>query len=230
MTHLSAPEMLEETTTGDQVARLTAALEVIAARGLKPKWVHAGNSATLLAAKGTAPLATAATRVGARLMLRPGLTLYGYPSRFSPDEATQPFASSLVGYQPVLEWKTRITSLRTIAPGDGAGYNATFRASRETRLALLPMGYADGLNRLLSNRGEVLVRGHRAPIAGRVSMDQTIIDVTSVPGVSIGDEVVIIGRQGDQAISAYDLADLADTIPFEVLCAINTRVPRMLVD
>jgi alanine racemase len=92
------------------------------------------------------------------------------------------------------------------------------------------MGYADGLNRLLSNRGEVLVRGQRAPIAGRVSMDQTIIDVTHIPGASIGDEVAVLGKQGEQSISVYDLADLAGTIPFEVLCAINTRVPRLLVD
>ena len=92
------------------------------------------------------------------------------------------------------------------------------------------MGYADGLSRLLSNRGSVLVRGQCAPIAGRVSMDQTILDVTDIPGVEIGDEAVIIGRQGEQSISAYELADLAGTIPYEVLCNIAARVPRVVVD
>jgi alanine racemase len=95
---------------------------------------------------------------------------------------------------------------------------------------LLPIGYADGLSRLLSNRGGVLVRGRRAPIAGRVSMDQTILDVTDIPEAEIGDEAVVIGRQGDAAITAYEIADLTGTIPYEVLCGIAARVPRTLVD
>jgi alanine racemase len=230
MTHFSAPEMLEERTSSNQIARLAAALDVVKAHGLRPAWVHAGNSAILLAQKVTPPLTSLANKMGARLMLRPGLTLYGYPPRFSPGQTATSFAKELLGYRPVLEWKTRITSLRTIEAGDGAGYNATYRASRESRLALLPLGYADGFNRLLSNRGSVLVRGQRVPIAGRVSMDQTIIDVTHVPSAAIGDEVVLLGRQGDASISAYDLADQIGSIPFEVLCNINTRVPRILVD
>ena len=96
-------------------------------------------------------------------------------------------------------------------------------------IALLPVGYADGLNRLLSNRGHVLVRGQEAPIAGRVSMDQTMVDVTGIPGVAIGDEVVLLGSQGGQSIDAWDLADLTETIPWEVLCAIGARVPRVMV-
>ncbi len=130
----------------------------------------------------------------------------------------------------MLAWKTRIASLRSIEVGESAGYNATFRAYRPTRLALLPMGYADGLSRLLSNRGSVLIRGQRAPIAGRVSMDQTIVDVTDIPGVQIGDEAVIIGQQGEDSITAFELADLAGTIPYEVLCNIAARVPRVVVD
>ncbi len=131
---------------------------------------------------------------------------------------------------PVLAWKTRITSLRTIGVGESAGYNSTFRATRPTRLALLPMGYADGLSRLLSNRGSVLVRGQRAPIAGRVSMDQTIVDVTEIDGAEIGDEAVVIGTQGAEAITADELAELEGTIPYEVLCNISARVPRVMVD
>jgi len=128
----------------------------------------------------------------------------------------------------VLSWKTRVTSLRTLHSGESAGYGNTFTAEGETRLALLPAGYADGLNRLLSNRGHVLIRGQEAPIAGRVSMDQTMVDVTGIPGVAIGDEVVLLGSQGAESIDAWDLADLTETIPWEVLCAISARVPRVM--
>jgi len=121
-------------------------------------------------------------------------------------------------------------SCRTIEAGETAGYNMTFKAERETRLALIPVGYADGLNRLLSNRGTALVRGKRAQIAGRVSMDQTILDVTDIPDVAIGDEVVLIGEQSDERITACELADATGTISYETLCAIGTRVPRVLVD
>jgi alanine racemase len=130
----------------------------------------------------------------------------------------------------VLAWKTRVVSLRIIEAAEGAGYNLTFRATRRTRLALIPVGYADGLNRLLSNCGRALVRGKQVPIAGRISMDQTILDVTDIPDVEIGDEVVLIGEQGNESITAYDLADAAGTIPYEVTCAIGARVRRVLVD
>ena len=137
--------------------------------------------------------------------------------------------------KPVLAWKTRVISLRTIDAGESAGYCATFRAQRSSRLALIPVGYADGLNRLLSNRGAVLVRGQRAPMVGRISMDLTIVDVTDLRGVELGDEVVLIGEQQDGAqgtghraqITAYELADVEGTIPYEVLCNISARVPRV---
>ena len=122
-------------------------------------------------------------------VLRPGLALYGYLDRFSCDgkpvspAALRPQAGDGQGFQPVLSWKTRVTSLRAIHQGETVGYDDTFTARRETRLALLPVGYADGINRLLSNRGHVLIRGEQAPMAGRVSMDQTIVDVTDIPGV-----------------------------------------------
>ena len=227
MTHFSAPEVLDSTDTGEQMARFAAALETIAAHGIRLRWIHAGNSATLLARCETASLVQLAAKYGARLMLRPGLTLYGYPPRFSHPILSE---GEQQAYKPVLSWRTRVVSLRTLEKGETAGYNSTFSAQKTTRLALLPLGYADGLNRLLSNRGTVLVRGCKAPIAGRVSMDQTIIDVTDVPGVGIGDEVVLIGEQNGQSITAYDMADLTGTIPYEVLCAISRRVPRLLVD
>lgn len=228
-THFSAPEVLDGEETNRQRVRFEAALAVIEAQSLRPAWIHAGNSATILVGDHLAPLRAAANRIGARLMLRPGLSLYGYEPRFS-GRGSVGIERVPAKLSPVLAWKTRITSLRTIEAGDSAGYNSTYCATRSTRLALLPMGYADGLSRQLSNRGGVLVRGRRAPIAGRVSMDQTILDVTDVLGVEIGDEAVVIGRQGDEVITASDLAELEGTIPYEVLCNIAARVPRVMVD
>jgi alanine racemase len=234
-THFSAPEVLDGAENDEQIRRFAAAIEMIAALGHRPAWVHAGNSATLLRGEHIAPLQRAAGRLGARLLLRPGLALYGYAPRFTDGGVTVPSPGSEAKLGPVLAWKTRVTSLRTIGRGEGAGYNSTFRAVRTTRLALLPMGYADGLNRLLSNCGTVLLRGGHAKIAGRISMDQTILDATDlnaigIGGVEIGDEVVLIGHQGGESLTAYDLADIAGTIPYEVLCNIAARVPRVVID
>src|ERR1700733_9758274 len=224
MTHFHSPELLDGESTSAQLERFDSALEMIATRGFHPRAIHAGNSATLLANAGC--VVDLAAKYGASAMVRPGLALYGYAPRFTGHGASDT-ADDL---KPVLGWKTRVVSLRTIETGESAGYGATFRAKRRSQLALLPVGYADGVNRLLSNRGEVLVRGRRVPIAGRVSMDLTIVDVTDVDGVELGDEVVLIGEQGAERITAYDLADLADTIPYEVLCNISDRVRRVTFD
>lgn len=219
MTHFHSPE--NAATTAEQMRRLGEALEKISAAGLQPEFVSAGSSASVLLPEGMAgALAELARRAGARLMLRPGLALYGYA----------PSARSRADLRPVLSWKTRVVSLREIEAGAAVGYDATFRAARKTRLALLPVGYADGLNRQLSNRGSVLARGRRAPIAGRISMDHTMVDVTEIEGVERGDEVVLIGEQGGERITAEDVAKLTGTIPWEVLCAIAARVPRTMVD
>jgi alanine racemase len=106
-------------------------------------------------------------------------------------------------------------------------YGRTFTASRDVRIATIPIGYADGLPRLLSNRGQVLVRGRRVPIVGRVCMDMTMVDVTALPEVHPGDEAVLIGRQGDEEITADEVAELAETISYEILCRIGPRVPRI---
>ncbi len=233
-THFSAPEVLDSYETERQRLLFESALRTIAASGLRPGWIHAGNSATVLRGEQLHPLIAAASRIGARVMLRPGLSLYGYAPRLTktraePEQAIVAADPPVARLSPVLEWKTRVASVRSIEIGEAVGYNATFRAYRSTRLALLPMGYADGLSRLLSNRGSVLLRGRRAPIAGRVSMDQTILDVTDIPGVKIGDEAVILGEQGGESITAWEMADLAGTIPYEVLCNIAARVPRRTV-
>ena len=129
-----------------------------------------------------------------------------------------------------MEWKTRIVSLRDVPAGTSIGYSATFIAPQPMRLALLPVGYADGFRRELSSRGSVLIRNTRAPIVGRVSMDLTVVDVTHIPSAEVGDEVLLIGTRGTEHIDANDLAAIAGTIPYEILCGISDRVPRILVD
>lgn len=226
MTHFSAPEIMSSVRPNPQLAGLSSALQLIVDHGLRPEWLHAGNSSSVVAGPDREILLEMAARVGARMMLRPGLALYGYLDQLTVDGLSW---EGEPGFAPVLAWKTQVTSLRTVQAGEAVGYGRTFVAERETRLALLPVGYADGYIRLLSNRGFVLVRGEKAPIAGRVSMDQTVVDVTGIPGVGVGEEVVLLGSQGEYSIDAWELADLAETIPWEVLCGISSRVPRVLV-
>jgi alanine racemase len=227
LTHFSSPETISTIRPNPQLANFQAALGLIAANRLRPRWVHAGNSSTIVAGPDRGTLSRMASLAGARLMLRPGLALYGYVDRVTQDGLSW---DGEPGFVPVLTWKTQVTSLRSLRSGDTAGYGNTFVAEGDTRLALLPVGYADGFNRLLSNRGYVLIRGRSAPIAGRVSMDQAMADVTGIPGVAIGDEVVLLGSQGSETIDAWDLADLCGTVPWEILCAIGPRVPRLLCD
>lgn len=217
MTHFHSPE--NDAATQEQMRPFAAAVETLANYGIRPQILSAGSSGDLLA-QNTTQLNDLAKRHGARRMVRAGIALYGYPPSGADDH----------GLQPVLAWKTRIVSLRTIEAGATAGYGATFRADRPAVLALLSVGYADGLNRLLSNCGAALVRGQRARIAGRISMDQTMIDVTEIPAAAVGDGVVLIGEQGEEKITAADLAEATGTIPYEVLCGISARVPRKLVD
>ena len=228
MTHFSAADELDSASFQRQFSRLALALDCVAAEGLTFQWLHAGASATLLGGKDLPPMRELAKKHGARLMLRPGLALYGYAPRFAP-QGTQADDSATI-LKPVLAWKTRVISTRIIPQGETVSYNETFRAERETKLALLDAGYADGLDRRLSNRFALLVRGELAPIAGRVCMDQCMLDVTDIPGVESGDEVVILGEQGTHAIDAYAHADRTGTIPWEVLTDIGHRVHRRLVD
>jgi alanine racemase len=221
MTHFHSAESPQA--TQGQVWQFSAAVELAISCGVRPEILSAGSSASLLQ-KDTDAVTELAARIGARRMLRSGIALYGY----SPLSPQPPALHDAL--QPVLAWKTRVISLRTIEPGETAGYDATFQAQRPTRLALLPVGYADGLNRLLSSCGCVLLRGRSAPIAGRVSMDQTIVDVTEIPETALGDEAVLIGDQGSERITAAAVAQLTGTIPYEVLCGIAARVPRMMVD
>ena len=224
MTHFHSPGNAERTAA--QFREFVTAVDTIAEHGLRPAILSAGSSAGV--PEPDARLAELAMRTGARPMVRAGIALYGYAPE--AEHATEG-AGQL---KPVLQWKTRVVSMREIPAGTTVGYDATFVAERPTRVALLPVGYADGLNRLLSGdkpkAGWVLVRGQRAPIAGRISMDHTSVDVTDVVGVEVGDEVALIGQQGEETLTATDVAKLTGTISYEVLCAIAARVPRVMVD
>ncbi|MFW5986012.1 MAG: alanine racemase [Halanaerobiales bacterium] len=152
-------------------------------------------------------------------LVRPGIMLYGLlPSGEIKNK---------VELKPVLSWKARIVYIKEVPPGSGISYGTTFITERPTEVATIPLGYADGYSRLLSNKGEVLIRGQRAPILGRVCMDQFMVDVTDIPGTAVGDEVVLIGHQGEAEITATELANHIGTINYEVLCGISKRIERI---
>ncbi len=125
--------------------------------------------------------------------------------------------------------KSKIACLKNTPPGRRISYGGTYTTKRHTKIAIVPIGYGDGYNRLLSNKADVLIRGKRAPVAGRVCMDQIMVDVGNIKNVSVGDEVVLIGRQNHDAITAEELAAICHTIPYEVTCWINSRVPRIFI-
>jgi alanine racemase len=190
-----------------------------------------GNSAALLAGE-AGRIAALAGRHGMRAMLRPGLALYGLVPRFDPPFAAgEPVgvAEARLRLKPVLSWKAAVVGVRAVPAGAVVGYNGAFVATEPMRLALVAAGYGDGLDRRLGNRFSLLVRGERAPIAGRISMDQTVLDVTEIPGVEAGDEVVILGSQGGETITAFDHAEATGTIPWEVFTRIGARVRRVAV-
>jgi alanine racemase len=203
MTHLYAADETNGIATHAQLAKLQQALAHVEAAGLYPDWLNVGNSAALISGVRDEIVALAC-RHGMKSMIRPGLALYGLAPRFEPESDGQPADVIAISkhLQPVLDWKTEVIGLRSIEAGDVIGYNGTFVATEPMRIALLTVGYADGLFRNLGNRFSLLLRGQRAPIVGRVSMDHTIIDVTDIPDASEGDEVVIIGSKGGETITA----------------------------
>ena len=152
-------------------------------------------------------------------LVRPGIMLYGsYPAkRFQ----------QIIDLKPVMDLTTKIISLKKVPQDTSISYGRTFTCKRESLIATLPIGYADGYSRALSNRGEVLIRGRKAPVVGVVCMDMVMIDVTDIPGVSLGDEVVLMGSQGTEVITAEDVAEKMSTISYEFLCGIGKRVPRV---
>ncbi len=195
MTHLFAADESDGRVTGEQLARLDEALCRISSAGLFAEWLNVGSSAALLA--GCAhPIADLAARHGMKTLLRPGLSLYGLVPEYDPAFDAQeppPLTAARAALQPVLSWKASVVGVRSCSrSGATVGYNGTFVATEPMRLALASVGYGDGLDRALGNRFSLLVRGQRAPLVGRVSMDQTVLDVTEIPDIAAGDEIVIL--------------------------------------
>jgi alanine racemase len=230
-THLFAADEADGQATQSQLARLQQALALVESAGLYPDWLSVGSSPTLVSGLGST-IVDLAARHGMKAMLRPGLALYGIAPRFNPpfeSEDPQPLVAAQAELQPVLTWKTAVMSVRTIPAGAVIGYNGTFVATEPMRVALIAAGYADGLDRSLGNRFSLLVHGERAPLVGRISMDHAVLDVTEIPGVEPGNEVVILGTQGSETITAYDHADATGTIPWEVFTRIAARVSRIAI-
>jgi alanine racemase len=206
--HFSHAESVKGQYTRKQLEIFHDLVKRLAAVGISPPLIHLANSAATI----TLPEAYFN-------MVRPGLMLYGvYPS---PEMATR------ISLKPVLSWKTRILQLKKVPSHTSISYGQTFITERDSLIATLPIGYADGYPRLLSNRGQGLVGGKRAPVAGRVCMDLTMLDVTDIAKIHQGDEVVLLGTQENETISADEMAAWANTISYEILTSIGARIPRI---
>jgi alanine racemase len=206
-THCAVADAPDDAYTETQLARLAAVLTMLAAGGHHPSMVHAANSAGAIA------------HPSARFdLVRCGIAIYGIAPSAALDAA--------IDLRPALSLRSEIVHLHEVPPGDGVSYGRRWRASRPTQVATVPIGYADGVRRSLGlDGGVVLVRGIRCPILGVVTMDQLVVDV-SVVNAEVGDEVILIGRQGADAITANEIGALIDTIGYEITCAISSRVPR----
>jgi alanine racemase len=204
MSHFSDADMTDRGFTIQQLKRFLCLIRSLKEKSIRFQFIHIANSAGIL----RIPRAHGN-------MVRPGIMLYGYgPAKKNT-------------LKPVLSLKSRIIQLKRVPAGTPISYGRTFTTKKESLIATVPVGYADGYNRKLSNRGEVLINGRRAPVAGRVCMDTTMIDVTGIPGVTLKSEVVFIGSQGKERITAQDIADTVGTIPYEVLTSIGSRVRRV---
>jgi alanine racemase len=194
--------------TERQLTVFNEALAALRAAGFNPRVNHVANSAAMV------------LREDAHFnLMRPGLAIYGLP----PVAAVR----DRVELRPVMTFKTRILQIKRISAGRGVSYGHTFITPRESVIAVMAVGYADGYRRGLQQGGEVLIRGHRAPVVGAVCMDLTMADVTDIPSVSIGDEAILWGGAGEAMISVNDVARIAQTISYEMLCTVGRRVPRI---
>jgi len=214
-THIASSEVLDAPSVGEQLKSFEAARKTLAACGFDPPFIHAANTSAVIS-----------HHESWNSMVRPGLALYGYHLPFERAGRAVSGRALKLPVKPVLTWKTRILSLRDMRAGQALGYGGTYVTKAPSRIAILPVGYADGLNRGLSSGGRVIVREHYAPIVGRISMDLTTVDVTGIPGVEVADEVILLGSSDGLSVDAREHAELAHTIPYEILCAISKRVPR----
>lgn len=210
-THFAAADTVDKKYTLQQFQKFMEIIEKLRRNGLEFPLRHVANSAAIMELPET------------HLdLVRAGIIVYGlYPS----EEVDR----SRVALSPVMSLKARVAYIKEVPAGFKVSYGCTYQTERNTVIATIPLGYADGYSRLLSSKGEVLINGQRAPVVGRVCMDQIMVDAGSIPGVTMGDEAVIIGRQGDNEISADEIAAWLGTINYEVTCMVNHRVPRIYV-
>ena len=216
-THLASAEDLVASQTEEQAEGFTAALQQLQAFHIEPEWVHVSNSGALLT-----------QRRFPENLVRIGALLYGFFTPLLAPLGREPI--DLPAFEPILTFKSRVVYLKDVPRGTPLGYSAAFHARRRSRIATVPVGYADGLSHALSNRGRAIVRDGYARIVGSISMDLSLLDVTDIPGVNVGDEVILIGQSEHCSITALEIAQEVGTVPYEVLCLIGKRVPRFYVD
>jgi alanine racemase len=212
MTHFAAADDLNDNFTDLQIQRFDDAVRIFEDKGFNPKFKDLANSPGALAHENS--------RAD---MVRLGGVLYGLGGDVLPHEIELP------QLKPVMSLHTKISHLKKVPEGETLGYGRTFKTQKESIIATIPIGYQDGYSRLLSNRGRAIVRGVEVPVVGRISMDWTILDVTKVPGIELGDEVILIGKSEDLAITAEELAEKTGTISYEITCGISSRVTRKYV-
>jgi alanine racemase len=215
LSHFASAADFSTPQTEEQIAEFHEVRRQLAARGVRPRLLHFASTNAI-----------AYPRIREALSLvRPGHAIYGY---VSPARGHAP--APILKVQPVLSWRTRIITVKDVPAGAKVGYGGSFVAAAPMRLAVLSAGYADGVPHRLSNKGKVIAGGHFAQIVGTVSMDLTTIDVTNCPNVRPGDEVTLLGREGDLSLDAQQIARTAGTISYNVLCGISGRVKRFYVD
>jgi len=214
MTHFASAANFQSSQTNDQVAHFNAVHQAFQQAGISPRYLHMSS---------TIPVAYGLRNAWGN-MVRPGHAIYGYVS-----PAIGSDAPALLDVRPALNWKARILEIKDLPIGAKVGYGAMFTADRPTRMAVLAVGYADGMMHRLSNKGKVIAGGKLVPILGAVSMDLTSIDVTDCPGLAPGDAVTLLGREGNVTLDAQTIARAAGTISYGVLCGIGQRVKRVYV-
>jgi alanine racemase len=214
-THLASSEIMDAPSVAEQQRSFDSAQRMVREAGMQPPFVHVANTGAVISRRETW-----------NTMVRPGIALYGYYLPFQRAGREVSGRTLRLPLKPILTWKTRILSLRDFEANQPLGYGGTYVTKAPAHVAVLPVGYADGYNRQLSNRGRVIVRDHYAPIVGRISMDLTLVDVTGIPGVAVGDEVILLGTSDGLSVDALEHAELANSTPYEILCNISKRVPR----
>jgi alanine racemase len=227
-THLASSEIMDAPSVAEQERNFDAARRMVRDAGFEPALVHMANTNAVISRRETWAGGGWAD-AKEKAMVRPGVALYGYYLPFMRAGREVSGGTLRLPVKPILTWKTRILSLRDFGANRPLGYGATYVTKAPAHVAVLPVGYADGFNRQLSNRGRVIVREHYAPILGSISMDLTLVDVTGIPGVAIGDEVILLGTSDGMSVDALEHARLANSSPYEILCNISKRVPRRYV-